>query len=66
MDLPFDKIGPDVMANQRSGLLPTRLVTDHRGDKIKRSSHFHQHGRYRAPKVMRGEFVDRQLVAAHK
>jgi hypothetical protein len=40
MDLPLNKIGSDVMADQRSRLLAARLVADHRGDKIERNSHF--------------------------
>src|SRR6516164_10610970 len=36
MDLPLNKIGSDVMTDQRSRLLAARLVADHRGDKIER------------------------------
>src|SRR5262245_3379826 len=66
MDLALDQVSADVMADQGSGVLAARFVADYRSDKIEGNAHLRQHGRHCAPQVVRGELVDRQLVAAHQ
>jgi hypothetical protein len=66
MSLELNKVSANVVADQRSGFLPARLVADHRGDKIEGNAHLRQHGGDCPPKVVRGELVDRQLVATRQ